>query len=153
MNIRKIIDYLSCNEDYTWRFPPQFFYMFAFVFILVSTIITLCDPKKNEVKHLDMSIEMDSTRVDSVYQAEEVILENDSVFMVPKGHHWISKEIGLPIGIVYMMDYAGRESKNDKDHNQADNYVTVKRTDGSLSVTRDIDVDLYLSLVKGDTIR
>lgn len=150
MNIRKIISYLKCDNDYTWSFPPQFFYMFVGVFILVSSILAIVAPKEDEVKHLDMSIKVDSTRVDSVYQAEEVIIEEDSVFKVPKGHHWVSKEIGLPIGVIYSLDCAGRGTKEEK---QDDNYITIKRTDGSLVITRDIDVDLYLNLETGDTIR
>ncbi len=155
MDIRKVIDYLSCDRNnYEWVIPPPIFYIFL-ILIVVAFGMTDCsgDKKKTDVKHLDISIEMDSTKVNSVYQSEEVILESDSVFKVPKGHYWKSQEIGLPIGVVYAMDYAGSESDKDKDKNQADNYVTVKRIDGSLFITRDIDVDLYLSLVKGDTIR
>lgn len=152
MNTKKIIDYLSCDEDYTWRFPPQLMYLFAFVFILVTTIIAIVDPKgKDEVKHLDMSIEMDSTRVDSVYKAEEVILETDSVFKVPKGHYWSSQETKLPIGIVHKMDFAHGDKPN-KD-NLSNNYVTVKGRNGKLTIIKDIDDDLFLNMEVGDTIR
>lgn len=145
----KFISYLKCDmESYNWIIPPLIFYIFLLCMIIVLPL-TCSSNKEDEVKHIDMSIAIDTT----AYPAEQVVIEDDSVFKVPKGHHWRGKEIGLPIGIIYMMDYAGSESKDDKNHNQADNYVTVKRTDGSLSVTRDIDVDLYLSLVKGDTIR
>jgi hypothetical protein len=148
MNKEKIISYLKCDmTNYIWFFPPLLFYLVILIMTVVILVECCTSNNEDEVKHIDMTIAVDTTD----YPAEEVIIENDSVFNVPKSHYWRSKEIGLPIGVIYMMDYAGSES--DKDHNQNDNYVTIKRTDGSLVVTRDIDVDLYLSLVKGDTIR
>lgn len=149
--MEKFLQYVCMkDDDGEFLFPSPIGHI---VFVILTFIcFATCNnkSKEDEVKHIDMSIAIDTTRVDSVYQAEEVILETDSVFKVPKGHHWSSKEIGLPIGIIYMMDFAGSGTD---DQNQADNYVTIKRTDGSLVVTRDIDIDLYLSLVKGDTIR
>lgn len=147
---RYIKDYLTF-EDEDYLIPPTIFYA-VFMAGLVTSLVFSCESNhKDEVKHIDMTIEVDTTQ----YPAEQVVLETDidsTKLVISKSKYWSSKETGLPVGIVYMMDYAG-SAEDEGAGNQSDNYVTIKSPDGRLKVISDIDVDLYLSLQKGDTIK
>jgi len=60
-------------------------------------------------------------------------------------HSWKSSEINLPVGIVISMDF--------DEENPKDNYITIKKSDGTGVIIRDIDIflpnidNLFLSLV------
>lgn len=150
--MKKFLEYVymrDYNDEYLFPSPIG-----HIVFVILTFIcIAICNHKgkEDEVKHIDMSIAIDTT----AYPAEQVVIEEDKVnvnedFVIPKSKHWSSQETKLPIGIVYRMDFAGSGTKK---QTQSDNYITVKTTSGSLVITRDIDVDLYLNIDVGDTIR
>lgn len=150
--MRRFLEYLFMDDDeWEYLFPSPIGHFVA-VILIIFCIVTCSrkDDKKDEVKHIDMTLEVDTTQYPAV-QVEDI--ETDSTkLVISKSKYWSSKETGLPVGIVYMMDYAG-SGEDEGDANQGDNYVTIKSPDGRLKVISDIDVDLYLSLQKGDTIK
>lgn len=62
---------------------------------------------------------------------------------------WSSKETGLPIGEVIRKDCA---NWGEKDVVMADNYILVRKPDNVFTIKRDVDVDLFLCVGKGDKI-
>lgn len=150
--MRKFLEYLTLsddNDDYLFPSPIGHIVFIILVVICIATCITTCSRKtQDEVKHVDLSIEVDTTS----YAAEEVKLDStDADFSIPKGKYWSSQETKLPRGIVQATDYAhGSKGKGD---DQTNNYVTVKGTDGKLTIVRDVEIDLFLNLQNGDTIK
>jgi hypothetical protein len=66
-----------------------------------------------------------------------------------KNNYWDSTELKLPKGVV--IDCTNCTSEvNQK---ISDNYVTIKKTNGVLTIIRDIDVDTYLNLKINDIIK
>ena len=63
--------------------------------------------------------------------------------------YWSASETKLPQGVVYTMDCSNRGTAEQK---LKDNYVTIKRTNGFLTIVKDIDEDLFLNLRDGDII-
>lgn len=61
-----------------------------------------------------------------------------------------SLETGLPTGTVVATDYEGN-SKDDTMH-RINNHVSIKCNDGFTRIVKDIDVDLFNNLHKGDII-
>lgn len=146
--MRRFLEYLFLDDDNDdYLFPSPIGHFVAVVLIIVC--IATCshkDDKKDEVKHIDMTIEVDTTQ----YPAEQVNLDSIGNIVVTKGKYWSAKKNKLPAGIVYQKQFAGEGTNN---QSQGDNYVTIKASDGQLIIVRDIDVDLYLNLEKGDTIK
>jgi hypothetical protein len=67
-----------------------------------------------------------------------------------KNNYWDS-ELKLPKGVVIAKDCTNCTSEvNQK---ISDNYVTIKKTNGVLTIIRDIDVDTYLNLKINDIIK
>lgn len=138
-----ILEYFLLIDSNRWMFPPQVMYIFIILgFVLSLTFIG--GEKKDEVKHIDMTIEVDTTQ----YKAEEVNLDIDTISR--KGNFWVGKDINIPSGVIFRKDHAGSGTKLE---DQTDNYITVRGFNGQLKIVRDIDVDLYLNLEKGDTIK
>jgi hypothetical protein len=69
--------------------------------------------------------------------------------VVKEVRYWSSSETKLPQGVVYTMDCSNRGTAEQK---LKDNYVTIKRTNGFLTIVKDIDDDLFLNLQDGDII-
>lgn len=88
----------------------------------------------------------DTTSVDSVETEEKP--ETKSV-VVKEVRYWSASETKLPRGVVYAYDCANRNKPNQK---IKDNYVTIKRTNGYLTVVKDIDEDLFLNIEIDDII-
>lgn len=145
----KIIDYLKCDDKYNnLIIPPSIFYIILAI-IVMFIVLNYClfNAKENNVKHLDLSLSIDSVKQGSVENNKEI-----DAFVVANSKYWSAKDTKLPVGIIYAKDYAhGTEENPTK--NFADNYVTVKGLDGKLIITKDIDDDLYLNLNIGDTIK
>lgn len=133
------------NDDYLFPSPIGHFVFVILIFICFG--ICHNKGKEDEVKHIDMSIAIDTT----AYPAEQVVIEENKDFVIPKSKYWSSKETKLPIGIVHALDFA--HGDKNKPENINDNYVTIKGVDGKLTITKDIDEDLYLNMNVGDTIR
>lgn len=146
--MRKFLEYLFMDDDeWEYLFPSPIGHFIVVILIIVAIVVGCRkSDKKDEVKHIDMTIEVDTTQ----YPAEQVNLDSIGNIVVTKGKYWSAKENKLPVGIVYQKQFAG-EGTNDQ--SQGDNYVTIKASDGQLIIVRDIDVDLYLNLEKGDTIK
>lgn len=149
--MEKFFEYVYMKDkNWEYIFPSPWGHL-LFILIVSFFIFAISNgEKKDEVKRFNTDIVIDTTS----YPAVEVNLNEVDIketdFKISKSKHWSSKETNLPIGVVYKMDFAGSGTKK---QTQSDNYVTIKRLDGSLSITRDIDVDLYLNLEKGDTIK
>jgi hypothetical protein len=151
--MRKFLEYLFLEDDkWDYIFPSPIGH-FVVVILVIISIVTCSrkDDNKDEVKHIDMTIEVDTTQ----YPAEQVVdVKQDSTdinFIVPKSRFWSSTETKLPRGIVQATDYAhGGKGKGD---DQTNNYVTIKGTNGQLTIVRDVEIDLFLNLQKGDTIK
>ena len=142
--MKKFWEYVILKDrNWEYIFPSPIGHFVLTILVVISFGIYCNSEKKDEIKRFNTNIEIDTTSYSTVKL-------NNSDFVMSKTKHWSSKEIKLPIGIIYALDCA---NSNTKKSNQADNYVTVKRLDGSLSITRDIDVDLYLNLHVGDTIK
>lgn len=153
--MEKFFDYVFMEDYYDWEFPPPIGH-FVVVILAIIGIAIAChgsDEKKDEVKHIDMTIEVDTTAYPAVEVNTDSINETDiKDFVVPKTKHWSAQDTKLPIGIVYAMDFAhGTKEKPGNDY--GNNYVTVKGLDGKLVITKDIDDDLFLNMQVGDTIR
>lgn len=69
--------------------------------------------------------------------------------VVKEERYWSASETKLPKGVIYTMDCANRGTDDQK---LKDNYVTIKRTNGFLTIVKDIDEDLFLNLRDGDII-
>lgn len=148
--MKKFWEYVILKDrNWEYIFPSPIGH-FVLTFLVVISFGIYCNrEKKDKIKRFNTEIEIDTTYSEIKNDLNNTKI-SDSVFSVSKSKYWSSKEIKLPIGIIYALDCA---NSNTKEASQDDNYVTVKRLDGSLSVTRDIDVDLYLNLHVGDTIK
>lgn len=71
---------------------------------------------------------------------------------ITKSRVWSSENIKLPKGVVVKSDCANCGSSNGT-KDLTDNYVTIKDETGHLIIVRDIDVDTYLNLHDGDSIK
>jgi len=89
--------------------------------------------------------------VDSTYMDEDEPkdVEVTTTVTAKEVRYWSSSETGLPKGVVYTSDCAARGTSEQK---TKDNYVTIKRPNGYLTIVRDIDEDLFLNLHDGDII-
>jgi len=63
---------------------------------------------------------------------------------------WNSSDVGLPEGIVTHTDCASRGTER-QDVN--DNYVTVRKPDGTSVIISDIEEDVWLNMTVGDSIK
>ena len=109
---------------------------------LVCVLMFSCKPEFEEDKTSNLEI-----LNDSVVQ-KNVDLSTKQTKPV-EVRYWSSSETKLPVGEVYKYDCAGMKTSN---QNIKDNYVTIKRPNGFLTIVKDIDDDLFLNIEIGDRI-
>ena len=114
---------------------------------LLGFVLFSCKPK-TEVTEEETTSPL-TTYLDSVASIEEAPQEAPEAVTVKEVRYWSSSETKLPKGVVYTMDCANRGTAEQK---LKDNYVTIKRTNGYLTIVKDIDEDLFLNLQDGDII-
>lgn len=115
------------------------------VILLLAILAIGCKPKETQPEIINgVTIEeaIDPASLDS---ASNMI---DSVIL-KKPRIWDSKSLKIGVGRVTSMDCAGANTEN---VNQIDNYVVIKNK-GLHKVYRDVDVDTYLVLKVGDSIK
>lgn len=148
--MKKFLEYVymrDWNDNYI--FPSPIGHIVVVILIILCCVIG-CHKNEDEVKHIDMTIAVDTTS----YPAEKVEVNVNEDFIIPKTTYWSSQETKLPIGVVHAMDFShGTKGDKTRPDNISDNYVTIKGKDGKLTITKDIDDDLYLNMEVGDTIR
>ena len=113
---------------------------------LLGFVLFSCKPQTEVTEEETTSIV--TTYLDSVASTEEVPQETPEV-AVKEVRYWSASETKLPQGVVYTMDCSNRGTAEQK---LKDNYVTIKRTNGFLTIVKDIDEDLFLNLQDGDII-
>ena len=113
---------------------------------LLGFVLFSCKPQTEVTEEETTSIV--TTYLDSVVSTEEVPQETPEV-TVKEVRYWSASETKLPQGVVYTMDCSNRGTAGQK---LKDNYVTIKRTNGFLTIVKDIDEDLFLNLQDGDII-
>jgi hypothetical protein len=113
---------------------------------LLGFVLFSCKPQTEVTEEETTSIV--TTYLDSVVSTEEVPQETPEV-TVKEVRYWSASETKLPQGVVYTMDCSNRGTAEQK---LKDNYVTIKRTNGFLTIVKDIDEDLFLNLRDGDII-
>lgn len=94
------------------------------------------------------NVEVKEVPLDSIYIEVEGKPETSNV-EVKEVRYWSSSETKLPRGVVYSYDCSNRNKPNQK---IKDNYVTIKRTNGYLTIVKDIDEDLFLNIEIDDVI-
>jgi len=118
------------------------------VLIIVLLSITLfnceAEPKPN-----DKLVHVEPDYNDNLVQHEPEEKPETSNVVVEGVRYWSSSETKLPSGVVESYDCLNRGITN---QNVKDNYVTIKRTNGYLTVVKDIDEDLFLNIKIGDII-
>lgn len=120
--------------------------------ILVALLgLTLFSCKKqssvDETLSESYTITIDSTYMDEDEPTDEEVAKETVV--AKEVRYWSSTETKLPKGVVYTSDCASRGTSEQK---TKDNYVTIKRPNGYLTIVKDIDEDLFLNLHDGDII-
>lgn len=111
------------------------------IIVLLSVTLFSCKPETN-VENV-VGVPVDSIRVEVEEKPETSNVE------VKEVRYWSSSETKLPRGVVYSYDCSNRNKPNQK---IKDNYVTIKRTNGYLTIVKDIDEDLFLNIEIGDVI-
>jgi len=111
---------------------------------LLGFVLFSCKPQ-TEVTEEETTSPL-TTYLDSI---EKVPQEAPEAVTVKEVRYWSSSETKLPQGVVYTMDCSNRGTAEQK---LKDNYVTIKRTNGYLTIVKDIDEDLFLNLQDGDII-
>jgi hypothetical protein len=120
--------------------------------ILVALLgVTLFSCKKqssvDETSTESYTITIDSMYIDEDEPTDEEVAKETLV--AKEVRYWSSTETKLPKGVVYTTDCASRGTSEQK---AKDNYVTIKRPNGYLTIVKDIDEDLFLNLHDGDII-
>lgn len=110
---------------------------------LLGFVLFSCKPQ-TEVTEEETTSPI-TTYLDSVEVTEEEAPE----VVVKEVRYWSASETKLPQGVVYTTDCSNRGTAEQK---LKDNYVTIKRTNGFLTIVKDIDEDLFLNLRDGDII-
>lgn len=130
-----------------------FMVMISSGMFLLTGLVTSCSKKQDEVNHIVMEDAETVSAGDSItVEWETDSTEVDTtIFYVSPEKFWSSQETKLPKGIVMRFDYA-HGGKNKRD-NQRDNYVTIKQPNGQLIIMRDVEIDLFLNIEVGDTIK
>ena len=109
--------------------------------VLFLSLILLVSCNKGETPQ---PIEPKYETYDSVQVPEEPVDYNTRV--------WSAQENKLPAGVVIRTDCA-HDSNDGNVADIKDNYITIKQPNGTLTIVKDIDEDLFLNLEKGDLIR
>jgi hypothetical protein len=109
---------------------------------LLGFVLFSCKPQT------EVTEEETTSPVTTYLNSDEPTEEAPEV-VVKEVRYWSSSETKLPKGIVYTMDCANKGKPEQK---VKDNYVTIKRTNGFLTIVKDIDDDLFLNLQDGDVI-
>ncbi len=114
--------------------------------VLVSLSLFSCQTKSevDETETYTLNF-IDSTFMDKV-ETEKIITPPT---VAKEVRYWSATETGLPKGVVYTSDCFSRGTSEQK---IKDNYVTIKRPNGYLTIVKDIDEDLFLNLHDGDII-
>jgi hypothetical protein len=108
---------------------------------LLGFVLFSCKPQ-TEVTEEETTSPL-TTYLDSIEEVPQEAVTAKEV------RYWSASETKLPQGVVYTMDCANRGTAEQK---LKDNYVTIKRTNGFLTIVKDIDEDLFLNLQDGDII-
>lgn len=119
---------------------------FLIIGLLGFTLFS-CKPETKVEDCLDCEQVVDVT-VDTISVETEEEPQANNV-KVKEERYWSSSETKLPRGVVYAYDCSNRNRPNQK---IKDNYVTIKRTNGYLTIVKDIDEDLFLNIEIGDVI-
>ena len=109
------------------------------IICLLGFTLFSCKPKIKETEETKEVVTIDSIYVEPETSTEEV----------KEVRYWSSTETKLPRGVVYSYDCSNRNKPTQK---IKDNYVTIKRTNGYLTIVKDIDEDLFLNIEIGDII-
>ena len=113
---------------------------------LLGFVLFSCKEVPEETKEFsDSVITIDTTIVETV----EIEAEVPEAVTVKEVRYWLGSETKLPKGVVYTMDCSNRGRPEQR---LRDNYVTIKRANGYLTIVKDIDEDLFLNLRDGDII-
>lgn len=112
---------------------------------LLCFVLFSCKPKTEVTEEETTSIV--ATYLDSVEEPQ--VTEDSPEELSKEARYWSASETKLPKGVVYTMDCANKGRPEQK---VKDNYVTIKRTNGFLTIVKDIDEDLFLNLQDGDII-
>jgi len=151
--MKKFLQYLTLRDfNDEFLFPSPIGHI-VFVILFVIFVGTCSHKRQNEEPKVNHIIMEDAVQVGDSIEAPwaEKTDSTEVEFSVPKGTYWSSEETKLPRGIVKVTDHA--HGSNGKSDNKSDNYVTIKGTDGQLTIVRDVEIDLYLNLQVGDTIK
>lgn len=115
---------------------------------LLAFVLFSCKPQ-TEVTEEETTSPV-TTYLNSDEPTEELVEEApETQEVVKEVRYWSASETKLPQGVVYTMDCSNRGTAEQK---LKDNYVTIKRTNGFLTIVKDIDEDLFLNLRDGDII-
>lgn len=115
---------------------------------LLGFVLFSCKPQ-TEVTEEETTSPV-TTYLNSDEPTEELVEEApETQEVVKEVRYWSASETKLPQGVVYTMDCSNRGTTEQK---LKDNYVTIKRTNGFLTIVKDIDEDLFLNLRDGDII-
>jgi hypothetical protein len=115
---------------------------------LLGFVLFSCKPQ-TEVTEEETTSPV-TTYLNSDEPTEELVEEApETQEVVKEVRYWSASETKLPQGVVYTMDCSNRGTTEQK---LKDNYVTIKRTNGFLTIVKDIDEDLFLNLQDGDII-
>jgi hypothetical protein len=115
---------------------------------LLGFVLFSCKPQ-TEVTEEETTSPV-TTYLNSDEPTEELVEEApETQEVVKEVRYWSASETKLPQGVVYTMDCSNRGTAEQK---LKDNYVTIKRTNGFLTIVKDIDDDLFLNLQDGDII-
>mgnify|MGYP000216832141 CR=1 FL=1 len=110
---------------------------------LLGFVLFSCKPQT------EVTVEETTSPLTIYLDSIEATEEAPEVVTVKEVRYWSSSETKLPKGVVYASDCSFRGTPEQK---TKDNYVTIKRTNGYLTIVKDIDEDLFLNLRDGDII-
>jgi hypothetical protein len=109
--------------------------------VLFLSLILMVSCKKVEAPQ---PLEPKYETYDAVQVPEEPVDDSTRV--------WSAQENKLPVGVVIRTDCA-HDSHDGNVSDIKDNYITIKQPNGTLTIAKDVDEDLFLNIENGDLIR